>query len=519
MPSGSVKVAAFVGAFLLLAVFFTWFSNTGVSSPTGALISNFGDNSADASLDLFVMSQCPYGVQAEDLIMPIIENFDGDVDFNLYFIARESGDGFSSLHGQPEVDENMRQLCIIKNNPDKFFDYLREFNPDYRNAETSFEAAADAVGLDAEAIRACSETQETKELFIENIEKSGELQVSGSPTIYINGAKYSGSRSEQGITTALCEAIPNSDVCANIEVADPVSVTVVNDLDCALCDAASLISQLKGIVPSLKVETISHESTEGSELINTFSATSLPILVFDPSIETSAGYATLQQYLVKQGDLYLLRVPGVKQINREELADSVSLFIMSQCPYGTMAQATLKEVVTAMPELNWDIRFIANANGDGTFDSLHGQPEVDENIVQVCILKYAKDKYFDYTTAYIAEYNACGDVMAETQDYAGYQTCLANIDSYPLIKKVGISDSQIRTCAEGAEGTRLFTENIADSNQLEIGSSPTFLFNNVIQGSGASAEQLKQSICSMNTGLTGCDALLSQNQAAASGQC
>jgi hypothetical protein len=465
------------------------------------------------------MSQCPYGTQAEDLVMPIVEKFGSDINFNLYFIANPTGDGFTSLHGQPEVDENMRQLCIIKNNPEKFFDYLKSFNPNYRNAEESFADAAAEVGIDAEAIISCVESDEGKALFTENIKKSNELGIGGSPTFYINGEKYSGSRSEQGITETLCQAIPDSDICENIEPADPVFLTVVNDLDCELCDSSSLVSQLKGMVPGLKVETISYDSEEGSAILNAFGATALPVLVFDSSIEASSGFAALQSYLVKQGDISMLRVPGVKQINRDEQENSVDLFIMSQCPYGTMAQGTLKEVAEAMPDLEWDIYFIANDKGDGTFDSLHGQAEVDENIEQVCILKYARNKYFDYTTAYIAEYDACGATMQETQDYAAYSQCLEDIDSYPLMKKVGISDSKIRACAEGTEGISLFTENIALGNELEIGSSPTFLFNNVIQGSGSSAEQLKQSICSMNADMGGCDQVLSQNQAAASGQC
>jgi|TARA_Y100000310_G_scaffold329278_1_gene398807 hypothetical protein len=520
MPAGTVKIGAFVGALLLLAVFFTFF--TSVGTPTGyALINNFNENSgADASLDLFVMSQCPYGTMAEDLVMPIVEDFGSDVNFNLYFIANPAGDGFSSLHGQPEVDEDMRQLYIIKNNPEKFFDYLECFNPDYRNPEASFEACADELGLDADAITSFIESDEGKALFAENIQKSTELGIGGSPTFYINGEPYQGARSESAITRALCVDAPKAKACKDLPEEKVVSMKLVNDENCELCDTSSLIGQIKTIIPGLKVENIEYDSEEGQALIQTFGATSVPLMVFDSSVSESSGFANLEQYLVPQGDQHMLRVPGVKFLDREEQPGNVKLFIMSQCPYGTIAQGTLGEVVEAMPDLDWEIFFIANDNGDGTFESLHGQPEVQEDMLQTCILKYVPEHYFEYAEEYKNAYDACGAEMQTTQDYGAYQSCLATIDTDSIMKKIGINTGQMLICMSSFEGPDLLTTNVALADSLEIGASPTFLFNNNIIGGGSTAESLKQSICALNPGMTGCDQVLSQNAAAAgSGQC
>jgi len=521
MPAGSVKIAAFVGTLILLAVFFTWFSNS--ASPTGyaSFINNYQSNEdAGASLDLFVMSQCPYGVQAEDLVMPVVEKFGSDMNFNLYFIAKKSGDSFSSLHGQVEVDEDIRQLSIIKNNPDKFFDYLKCFNENYQDAENSFETCAAEVGLDIEAIKSFAKSDEAKELFAENIKKADELSVGGSPTFILNNVQYSGARTESAITRALCEAVPAADACKNLEAAKPVLLKIVNDKDCEPCDTTEIIAQLKGLVLGLKTKDIAYDSNEGKGLIESFEVITVPMLVFESSIEESDGYETLQGYLIRQGDDYLLKTGGVKMLDRETEPNNLKLFIMSQCPYGTMAQETLKEVAEAMPELDWEIYFIASQSESGSFDSLHGQPEVDEDIRQVCILRYEKDKYLDYTEEYKKKYDTCGEEMMETQDYVVYEECIANIDSSAAMTKAGINTAQIMLCEKGIEGLELFSENIKLANNLQIGQSPTFLLNNNIKGGGYTAEDLKESICSVNPEMDGCEQTLSENRVAASGgQC
>ncbi len=60
------------------------------------------DPEKPVTLDMYIMSQCPYGVQAEDGAIPAVKKLIDSVDYNIYFIANDNGDGtFSILHGQP----------------------------------------------------------------------------------------------------------------------------------------------------------------------------------------------------------------------------------------------------------------------------------------------------------------------------------------------------------------------------------------------------------------------------------
>src|SRR5271157_5006529 len=82
--------------------------------PPGGSSNSTGNTSlqqANVTLQLFVMSHCPYGVQQEGVVQDIIKKFNGQVNLSLHFIATDNGDGtFSSLHGSTEVSEDLRQV-------------------------------------------------------------------------------------------------------------------------------------------------------------------------------------------------------------------------------------------------------------------------------------------------------------------------------------------------------------------------------------------------------------------------
>jgi len=69
----------------------------------------------------------PYGVQAENMIFPVVKSLDKSIDFSLNYIGGETspmegagkGSQFNSMHGQGEVDEDLRQLCAMKQSPAK----------------------------------------------------------------------------------------------------------------------------------------------------------------------------------------------------------------------------------------------------------------------------------------------------------------------------------------------------------------------------------------------------------------
>ena len=86
--------------------------------------------SSRPSVELFVMSFCPFGVQAENAMDPVVDLLGTKADIKVRYIATVNGDtvdSVKSLHGLPEAKEDLRQLCIAKYYPQNLWPYLMDF--------------------------------------------------------------------------------------------------------------------------------------------------------------------------------------------------------------------------------------------------------------------------------------------------------------------------------------------------------------------------------------------------------
>lgn len=144
------------------------------------------------TLDLFVMSQCPFGVMAEQSIIPAIKEFGNSIELRLNFIAQQSTISgksvISSLHGQPEVDENIRQLIIARDYPSKLSSYLLYRAENFNTSD--WQVAARKAGIKTDALSEALQRPESKELLKVNMQKAQELQIASSPKLLINGTPY-----------------------------------------------------------------------------------------------------------------------------------------------------------------------------------------------------------------------------------------------------------------------------------------------------------------------------------------
>ena len=150
-------------------------------------------------VELFVMSYCPYGVQAEQELLPFFETYGDTIDFKLRFIvgkeeasAENAGEDirFTSLHGETELIENKRQMVIAELYPDKLFDYLLCRADHLQEAWVN---CAKDVGLDVGRIAEAVEAEKVTLDLVEEIQRKNELNVKGSPTLVIDGRIIHGS--------------------------------------------------------------------------------------------------------------------------------------------------------------------------------------------------------------------------------------------------------------------------------------------------------------------------------------
>ena len=166
-------------------------------------------------VDLYVMAFCPYGTQAENVMKPVVALLGSKADIRVRYITTATGTSVASiysLHGPKEVQEDLRQTCIIRNNPDKFWEYVSRFNDacysQYQNTD-KFDACRGNVtaslGMDTHAIESCATGEEGLALLRADEELSNAVGAASSPTLVINGQVYYGSRTPEAYKQAICD--------------------------------------------------------------------------------------------------------------------------------------------------------------------------------------------------------------------------------------------------------------------------------------------------------------------------
>ncbi len=138
-------------------------------------------------MEIFVMSQCPYGVMAENAVIEAKKNgtFPKDKTVKIrYIVNYDPANGFSSLHGSAEWEEDVRQLLIAKYYPAKLWQYLAIRNKDYRSSR--WDKAMKAAGINANKIMKKFDT-EGLELLKQEAKYAQEYRINASPTFLWEG--------------------------------------------------------------------------------------------------------------------------------------------------------------------------------------------------------------------------------------------------------------------------------------------------------------------------------------------
>jgi len=176
--------------------------------------------SAKPDVKVFVMSYCPYGLQAQKMYLPVYDLLKDKATMGIYFVNY-------AMHGKKEIEENLRQYCIQKEQTAKFSPYLKCFTistpgPD---GTAGFSGCLSQAGVDQTKLNACISVTDAKfsvsadyndsskwisgryPKFAVNDVENKEYDVQGSPTIIINGREANlSSRTAQQFLKAICGA-------------------------------------------------------------------------------------------------------------------------------------------------------------------------------------------------------------------------------------------------------------------------------------------------------------------------
>lgn len=159
----------------------------------------------DSQTEIFIMSQCPYGLQMQRLALELFKyNPDLKNHIKFRFIGSVESNKAISMHGEKEAEEDLRQVCIREENAGKYWDYASC----YIKKGDSVSCLNSADINEAENVACVSDANRGLKYIQEDFKIAKERGVSGSPTVYQNGEKASeswfGGRTAEAVKTLVC---------------------------------------------------------------------------------------------------------------------------------------------------------------------------------------------------------------------------------------------------------------------------------------------------------------------------
>lgn len=162
---------------------------------------------------LFVMSYCSYGLQAQKMFLPVYNLLKDEAEMGVYFVNY-------IMHGKKEIDENLRQYCIQKEQGEKYYTYLSCFVIDGNFEKCLSQANIDKIELESCILETDKEYNIASQYndqstwlngkypkFDVHTDFNREYEVRGSPTVVINDKMVNITpRSPENFKTVICQA-------------------------------------------------------------------------------------------------------------------------------------------------------------------------------------------------------------------------------------------------------------------------------------------------------------------------
>jgi hypothetical protein len=307
--------------------------------------------------DLYVMSQCRFGCAALKEFTAFVRLFPS-VQWQVWFIGASYIDSsVTSLHGQPEINDELLWLAVQALYPQKWLPFLEK-----RSASTNVatESVVREMGLDYVKLNAWIKNKGMDELR-RHYNRSMRMGINASPTLLINNTA-----SQQEISTfnlsrvvcrlspkefAYCDSLPEcgSDgdcrkpgkvgTCVSKNGKKPVcefrdaqrfTMTVVISDSALFHPEQEVFSSVENDFPGVIIDSVKASSEKGRSLIKEFSPLFLPMFLFDKAIEDAANYSSFSQGLVPQKSMLVFKEGMFKPsyfYKRKLVPGSVDLYV------------------------------------------------------------------------------------------------------------------------------------------------------------------------------------------------
>ena len=342
---------------------------------------NIGSIQKLTIVDLYLMSQCPYGIPALQDLLNLQENFPY-IELNVWFIGDVNPDGsLHSLGGKQEIEDEKNWLAVKNLYPKLWDDFLFLCTSEGLSTRQSFTD----LELDTGAIYQWVKEKGEKELTF-HYQRSQRLNVNASPTMFLNNHMFGSEISYLGLakdfcsyiekskSPRICDSLPECFEHSDCRKKDKVGTcekseegkggkcrykdAVKFDFTVVIPDSPIIhiehnaINTTKELFPGVSIHVFPMSSSKGRKLIRNVDAPYLPLYLFDKKVQEAHNFSKIESGLISVGEWYTFRDDVMQKqyfLKRSVKKDTVVLYID---PLFSGIDQVLKVVVKMFPDLN-----------------------------------------------------------------------------------------------------------------------------------------------------------------------
>jgi len=160
------------------------------------------------SFEAYIVARCPYGLQMQRAMAEAVKEQPALAQYmKVRYMGSVTSDGknITAMHGEAEAKENLRQICIREEQPNKYWEYASC----QMKAGGTEVACEKSTGVDSAKLATCmSDPARGVAYAKKDFEGEKKYGVTGSPTLVLNEATISedsfGGRSSDGVKSMVC---------------------------------------------------------------------------------------------------------------------------------------------------------------------------------------------------------------------------------------------------------------------------------------------------------------------------
>lgn len=135
------------------------------------------------TLTAFIVSNCPYGLQMQRVFKKVLAELPQMINnLNVRYIGSVDNGKITSMHGDKEAEENLRQICIREEQKNKYWDYVSCYMQEGKTDE-----CLATTGIDINQLKSCTDDNNRGLKYAKaDFDQANKFGISGSPTLLVN---------------------------------------------------------------------------------------------------------------------------------------------------------------------------------------------------------------------------------------------------------------------------------------------------------------------------------------------